>query len=748
MSISIEQVGSGDADGRALVRREYALRAHEPEQSGFLQRDGVGVHWEGFGQGEQTILLMPTWAIVHSRIWKFQVPYLARRFRVLVFDPRGNGLSDRPHDAAAYDRRRLVDDAVGVLEAAGVERAAVVSWCGGGEEFLLAAEHPERVSSLVVVAPFLGVSPLPGEEGSYSFEDRLDVEEGWAKYNRHYWLRDWAGFLGFYQAQIFNEPHSTKPIEDGVTWGLQTDPETILLGEGAWDEAWMAQPEQAKELCSRVRCPVLVIQGSEDAIVGTERGAAIAAALPDARLVTFEGSGHGPSIRDPVRFNLVLSEFLGEGEPNRERTVIRAASRPHPRALYLCSPIGLGHVQRDLAIARELRRLRGDLEIVWLAQHPVSQVLAAAGETIHPASKLMANESAHIERRMGEHQLHVFQAWREMDEILLANFMLFHDIVREERYDLWLGDESWELDYYLHENPELKSSPYVFMTDFVGWLPMDEAQGSREAALTADYNEENIGHVERYPYVRDAALFIGEQPDVMPRRFGPGLPFMPDWVARHFAFSGYVLPFDPTEHADTERVRRDLGLDPQRPLIVASVGGSGVGVHLLRRIAAAFELLRREVPEARLLLVCGPRIDPSAIEPVEGMDVLEIRPRALSHPRLLRPGRRPGWADHDHGAGRKPAPFHKRPPAEPLRAEPPRRPSPGPLRGTTTDALRAGDDRAPGSSDAGATGHGGQLRPRRDRRGSPGGGVDRALDHRRVSAGPHLAQLCIAKRAS
>ena len=43
-----------------------------------------------------------------------------------------------------------------------------------------------------------------------------------------------------------------------------------------------------------------------------------------------------------------------------------------------------------------------------------------------------------------------------MDEILLANFMVFHEMAEREQYDLWIGDEAWELDYYLHENPELK----------------------------------------------------------------------------------------------------------------------------------------------------------------------------------------------------------------------------------------------------------------------------------------------------
>jgi hypothetical protein len=132
-----------------------------------------------------------------------------------------------------------------------------------------------------------------------------------------------------------------------------------------------------------------------------------------------------------------------------------------------------------------------DLEIDWLAQHPVTAVLEAAGERIHPASALLANESGHIESESAEHDLHCFQAIRRMDEILLAKFMVFHDLVCDEPYDLWIGDEAWELDYYPHENPEQKQAAYVWLTDFVGWLPMPD-DGEREALLTADYNAEMI----------------------------------------------------------------------------------------------------------------------------------------------------------------------------------------------------------------------------------------------------------------
>ena len=191
------------------------------------------------------------------------------------------------------------------------------------------------------------------------------------------------------------------------------------------------------------------------------------------------------------------------------------------RALYLSSPIGLGHARRDVAIAKELMHLVPDLEIDWLAQHPVTMVLESEGERIHPASEYLANESAHIASEATGHDLHCFQALRSMDEILVANFMLFQEVVEEGLYDLVIGDEAWDVDHFWHENPELKRGSHVWMTDFVGFLPMPDG-GEREAFLTADYNAEMIEHVERFPRIRDQAVYVGNPDDIVPEVFGPG----------------------------------------------------------------------------------------------------------------------------------------------------------------------------------------------------------------------------------
>ena len=222
-----------------------------------------------------------------------------------------------------------------------------------------------------------------------------------------------------------------------------------------------------------------------------------------------EGSGHAPLARHPVAVNLLLRDFVAP--PPRAGRPARAPKR----ALYVSSPIGLGHARRDLAIAGELRKLHPSLEIEWLAQHPVTAPLEAQGERVHPASAELASECRHLESESAEHDLHAFQAFRRMDEILVANFMVFHEVAEAERYDLWVGDEAWELDYFLHENPQLKSAPYVWLTDFVGWLPMPDG-GEREASLTADYNAEMIEQIARHPRVRDRAIFVGEPADIVP----------------------------------------------------------------------------------------------------------------------------------------------------------------------------------------------------------------------------------------
>jgi pimeloyl-ACP methyl ester carboxylesterase/predicted glycosyltransferase len=596
------------------------MRARYPDQEGYVERNGVKTYYEVFGEGEPTILLTPSSPIVHSRQWKAQVPYLAHHFRVVTFDGRGNGRSDRPDTSEAYGDDEIIADTIKVMDATGTEKAVLVVLCHVWWVLAFAASHPERVLGLVAIAPGVPLAPIHPNRAKYleSFDEPRDMYQGWAKTNRHYWLQDWKGFVTFFFDKMLPEPHSTKQLEDTVDWCLDTTPQTMLLNRAA--PRFPKTKEEAEELCRKVRSPVLVIHGSLDECQLPARGEAFAR-LTGGRLMILEGAGHMTPGRDPVKINLMTKEFVDTLTPVQSREIrwTRAANRPK-RALFVSSSIGLGHIQRDLAIARELRALVPDLEIDWWAQHPVTEVLKAAGETIHPKNHLQALESAHWEEEASQHELHAFYAFRRMDEIFVANFMLFHDITRETPYDIWIGDESWEVDYFLHENPELKIAPYVFLTDVIGFLPVDPEGDPREVMLCADYNAEMIEQRARYPRLRDLSLYIGEYDELPDVPFGPGLPNIRDWAREWFTPVGYVLPFDPLEYQDPEALRARLGYGTGYPLLFAAVGGTGVGRNLLERVVDGFGLLRETMPEARMVMVTGPRIEPDDLPNVPGLE--------------------------------------------------------------------------------------------------------------------------------
>ncbi|MFV1962903.1 MAG: glycosyltransferase, partial [Acidimicrobiia bacterium] len=410
-------------------------------------------------------------------------------------------------------------------------------------------------------------------------------------------------------------------------WAMDTTGEVIAAqsnappshSEGEW-----------RALYGSIDCPMLIIQGDHDRIINPE-SARILAKMTNGELVVLEGSGHNPHARYPAKVNHLIKDFVDRTHRIQRPTPSWSrGSNRRERVLYISSPIGLGHARRDVAIADELRNLHPDLQIDWLAQDPVTRVLEAKGETIHPASRLMANESAHIEDESGEHDLAVFQALREMDEILLSNFMLIDEVIEARQYDLVIGDESWEVDYHLHENPNLKKTSYAWMTDFVGYLPMPE-RGDREAFVAADYNAEMIEQIARYKRVRDKAIFVGSPEDIVSDTFGPELPSIREWTEDNYDFAGYVTGFDPAELGDRAELRAELGYHPDEKVCIVSVGGSGVGGHLIRRVVEAYPTTKEAVSDLRMIVVTGPRIDPDSLPQVEGVEYKSYVDRLYRH---------------------------------------------------------------------------------------------------------------------
>ncbi len=775
------------------------MRAREPDRTGYVERDGVRVHYETFGTEGDPIVFAPVDVLVNARMWKAQVPYLARRHRVVVIDPRGNGRSDRPTDPAAYADVEQVADLVAVMDDLGIDRAVLVGLCMSAYFALAAAAwHPDRVAGVVAVATWaVEGTPRPDRGGDYleaaqHWDRPYAGGDDWWLYNRELWLRDWPQWPRFFFSEMVNDPHSTKLYEDLVGWACESSGPVQVA---ATQTTYVADsPESVAALLATVGCPVLSIHGTHDYCQTFARGAHVAR-LAGGELFALGGAGHIPPGRDPVAVNHAIADFVGRvgagavwrrndspaevrahlstrrdpvtvgaaptragppsvvvvtalgadvpawerqlpalarhvsyaviedpltdlpetGEPvvvvlppgragdvmplldhpdrvaavllveaptalavqpgllefffdrlphvmspsaivrglvdveagrvpvvavvdERDQVLpvpadavvtVEGGVAPPPerprrrrrerRVLFLSSPIGLGHVRRDLAIADALRRQQPDVRIDWLSQSPVTEFLAQRGEQVHPASAWLAAESAHIESEAGEHDLHAFQAIRRMDEILVNNFHVFDDLVAEQEYDAWVGDEAWDLDHFLHENPRLKRAPFVWLTDFVGWLPMPDG-GEHEAALAADYNAEMVEHVSRFPGLRDRSVFVGDPEDVVTESLGHGLPGIREWTEEHFAFSGYVMGDRPAP-GERERLRARLGYGPDETVCVVSVGGSGVGGALLQRVVDAYEDSRSRVPSLRMVVVTGPRLDPATIKAGAGVTV-------------------------------------------------------------------------------------------------------------------------------
>ncbi|HEX7214604.1 MAG TPA: alpha/beta hydrolase, partial [Methylomirabilota bacterium] len=274
------------------------MRARLPDREGHVESHGTRIYWEEHGQGERAVLFIPPWQIVDNRVWKMQIPYFSRYFRTLSFDPPGNGRSDRP--ATGYDHDRMADHTRAVLDAAGVDRAALVCLSRGAwPGTILAVRHPERVERLVLTG-----SALSDEaRADHNFLTPRDRYEGWDKYNANYWRTHFRDFLEFFMSQMYTESHSTKPREDGVSWGLGTTPEVLIATTLEW-----GCRSSAAELLAGVRVPTLIVHGTDDAVRPFELAERTHAAIPGSMLLPFEGSGHCPQARDPVRYNLAVRD--------------------------------------------------------------------------------------------------------------------------------------------------------------------------------------------------------------------------------------------------------------------------------------------------------------------------------------------------------------------------------------------------------------------------------------------------------
>ena len=520
---------------------------------------------------------------------------------LFLLDLRGNGQSDRPEEADAYDLETYVGDIQAVVEAAHLDRFALAGLSLGSPIITrYQATHAGGASHLILLSGY--ASRVQSE--NYPLGRPREFAEGL--------IKSWKGhpestLRGFIEMAC-SEKYSLRTKELIWEWAHETLPE--IWGICFETAAFIDVREDLKN----IDIPVLIVHGQDDKLIDVENAEYLQQHLPDARLITIAESGHGFIHTWPQVSRHILS-FL---KPEAGQYAPSKQAHKSPKILWISSPIGLGHVKRDMAIAAEIRNNIRDLSIHWLAVDPVRSVLAGLDEEIHPLSDALWDESGYFESHSTAYCLNPTEAYWEMDKLLANNFMVFTDAVRETEYDLVIGDESWEVAEYLHYNPSLKTAPFVFMTDFVGTSNVDTDQTNMNHV-----NNVNGTWVEMraiHPEASDLSIFIGEPDDIPDSLFGEGLPNRRQWAQKHFRFAGYALPFDPADYTNRQAIRSDLGFSSEDKILLVAVGGTSIGRPLIDKILEALPILKEKTSAIRTIILCGPRIEPESFGRIEGVE--------------------------------------------------------------------------------------------------------------------------------
>jgi pimeloyl-ACP methyl ester carboxylesterase len=286
-----------------------------------IEPAGVAIYFEVFERPDApTLLLLAPSPITHSRIWKALLPNLARRYRVISLDGRGNGRSGRPTAVQDHTRAANVADIIGVLDASDTDEAVVVAHCHANWWVVdLIDAQPSRVTAYVAIAPgvpYLGRSQPHWDATAATWAEILPDPSGWQLFNRHAITRDHRRWVEFFFGEQLVEPHSTKQLEDAVAWALESTGEILAASEEAQELA--APPRQQFERqCRRISVPTLVIHGDRDVCQHVDKGRAFAD-LVGAELVVLEGAGHLALVRDPVTVNRAITDFVDRRRPSAD----------------------------------------------------------------------------------------------------------------------------------------------------------------------------------------------------------------------------------------------------------------------------------------------------------------------------------------------------------------------------------------------------------------------------------------------
>jgi len=295
------------------------------------------------------------------------------------------------------------------------------------------------------------------------------------------------------------------------------------------------------------------------------------------------------------------------------------------KILYISGSVGLGHITRDLAIAGELRRQYPGVKIAWLAASPADQLLKDAGENLLPEASESVGATAIAEDLAQGDSLNLITYTLKALKELPWNAAILDRVLSKERFDVIIGDETYELLQPFNKVSRLKKYPFVMIDDFIGVDAMTDHWLEKLAVYWL-----NFLWLKVCKDYLDLLLFDGELEDIPDKRFGFLLPKRRAWAKKRCKFIGYVLPFDPSQYTDKFLIRKKLGYGSE-PLVLCSIGGKAIGRELLELCGRAYTVLKERIPDIRMVLVCGPRLSADSLDLPSGVEVRGYVPNLYEH---------------------------------------------------------------------------------------------------------------------
>ena len=260
--------------------------------------DGTRIHYEVTGRVGRTPVLMIQGLGASKNAWNLQRIAMATRFRIISFDNRGAGRSDKPTEP--FTLEQMADDAIAVLDAAGIETAHVVGASMGGViSQIVAVKYPHRVRSLTLVCTACRNHPW-----------RQELLQSWAKTAEEKGMIE----VGKEAAQWVMSPRSFRRLVPAFTW---MGPLAALRPRHSFVsqiDAILNTREDLVDQLSTITAPTMVIVGNQDVLTPRGDSEEIAERIPNAELVIISGAAHGLMMEHSSTFNKSLIEFLQRTE--------------------------------------------------------------------------------------------------------------------------------------------------------------------------------------------------------------------------------------------------------------------------------------------------------------------------------------------------------------------------------------------------------------------------------------------------